>query len=358
MIGESRTGGGGAMSVAEIERGLARLRARNDGTLGARSSVLNLIVVTNEAAAGQVTRVIEDLAGRHPSRALVMISDPEEGYTNLAVELSVFCGTRGEDSDVCAEGIRLHVEGPPAGHLESFAGPLLIPDLPVFLWYPNGDIPASPRCDGMSALAGRLILDTGATGDPEGALRALAHLVGHEDSPAVGDLQWSALSPWRSLVTDFFVPPERAGELQRIRHVDVQYAPDAGSRALLFSGWLSSCLGWLPEAASRTQDGGREISFSGPSGMVTVRLSPNPSDVALRQTRLSCDGGLAFEVSRHKQAAEARSCVLRGEEVVGERTVHLGPSDTGALLGEELRLVGRDEVYEATLRRAVEILDL
>ena len=361
MIGEFRTApdGGGAMSLGEIERGLARLRANDDGTPGARASVLNLIVVTNEEAAEGVTRVINELSGRYPSRALVMISDPEEERTNLEIGISVFCNVRGGgNTNVCAEGVTLHVEGPPARHLESLAGPLLLPDLPVFLWYPNGDIPASPRCDGMAALADRIVLDTGAADDPESSLRAVLELVRHEETPAVGDLQWAGLSPWRSLVTELFSHTERAGSLQEIRRVEVQYAPDARSRALLFSGWLSSCLGWQPESVSRTEGGGREISFSGPSGTVTVLLTPNDSDAALRRVRLLCDGGFSFEVSRHRESTDARSCVLRDGEPIGERTVHLGPSDTGALLGEELRLVGRDEVYEAALRRAVEILNL
>ncbi|QIN80545.1 hypothetical protein GBA65_20810 [Rubrobacter marinus] len=359
MIGESRAipEGGGAMSVAEIERGLARLRANDDGTLGARASVLNLIVVTDEESAEGVARIINELSGRYPSRALVMIADPEEGRTNLEIGLSVFCNTRGgAGTNVCAEVVTIHVEGPPAEHLESLAGPLLIPDLPVFLWYPNGDIPASPRCDGMAALAGRIVLDTGAVEDTEGSLRAVAELVSYEETPAVGDLQWAALSTWRSLVADLFAPPERACELGKIRRVEVQYAPDARSRALLFSGWLSSCLGWRPESASRAENGGRELVFSGPSGPVTVRLTPNESDAALRRVRIFCDDEYTFEVSRSRESTDARSAVLRGDEVVGERTVHLGPSDTGALLGEELRLVGRDEVYEAALRRAVEIL--
>lgn len=361
VIGEFRTApdGGSAMSLAEIERGLSRLRASEDGALGARASVLNLIVVTNEDSAEDVTRIINELSGRYPSRALVMISDPEEERANLEIWLSVYCNRRGgADTNVCAEGVTLHVEGPPARHLESLAGPLLLPDLPVFLWYPNGDIPASPKCDGMAALAGRIVLDTGAAPDPEGSLRAVADLVGHEETPAVGDLQWAALSPWRSLVRDLFVPPERAGELGRIRRVEVQYAPDARSRALLFAGWLSSCLAWRPESVSRMGEGGRELTFSGPSGTVAVLLIPNDSDAALRRVRLSCDDDLSFEVSRHKESTDARSAVMRDDKLVGERTVHLGPSDTGALLGEELRLVGQDEVYEAALRRAVEIMDL
>ena len=49
---------------------------------------------------------------------------------------------------------------------------------------------------------------------------------------------------------------------------------------------------------------------------------------------------------------------MRGEDLVAERTVHLGSFDLGVLVGEELRFRGCDEVYEAALRAAVEVLDL
>jgi hypothetical protein len=49
---------------------------------------------------------------------------------------------------------------------------------------------------------------------------------------------------------------------------------------------------------------------------------------------------------------------MRGENLVAERTVHLGRFDLGVLVGEELQFRGCDETYEAALRTAVEILDL
>ena len=49
---------------------------------------------------------------------------------------------------------------------------------------------------------------------------------------------------------------------------------------------------------------------------------------------------------------------MREDELLAERTVHLGSFDLGVLLGEELRYRGRDEAYEDALRAAVEILDL
>ena len=94
MIGEARQApGGGRMSVGQIERELGKLRANDDGTLALRSSVLNLIVVTDEESAQEITASVSKLAGRHPARAVVFIADPE-GESNVDVRLSAFCNVR------------------------------------------------------------------------------------------------------------------------------------------------------------------------------------------------------------------------------------------------------------------------
>ena len=347
------------MSAGQIEWELARLRMNKDGTLGARASVLNLVAVTNEESAQDVARVIRELSGHYPSRAIFMISDPDEGETNLEIGLSAFCVERGGiDGQVCAEQITVHVEGPPARHLESLAGPLLIPDLPVFLWYPNGDVPRSPGCDGMAALADRLVLDSGAADDCEAFLRGAANLLGESSLPAVGDLRWAALSPWRSLVADLFAPPERAGELEMIRHVEIEHHEANECQALLLAGWLSSALGWRPQSLEPTEEG-RTFGLAGASGDVTVELTPeDPSGAASSRVRLLSEE-LTFEIraSRSGEHAEACSTVMRGDELVGERTVRLGSSEVGLLLGEELKLLGRDEIYESALEQTVRMLD-
>jgi glucose-6-phosphate dehydrogenase assembly protein OpcA len=216
VIGETRESpGNGPMSVAEIEHELGKLRANEDGTLALRSSVLNLIVVTDEEAAPEVTRSVSNLAGRYPARAILLISDPE-GARNVEVGLSAFCNVRGGGgAQVCAEQVTIHAEGPPANHLESLAGPLLIPDLPVFLWYPGAFSPHAPEFAAMADLADRVIVDSAAREDREDSLREMAALIEGENMPAVGDLQWVGLSPWRSLLADAFAAPERAGELER-----------------------------------------------------------------------------------------------------------------------------------------------
>ncbi|HEX2729480.1 MAG TPA: glucose-6-phosphate dehydrogenase assembly protein OpcA [Rubrobacteraceae bacterium] len=344
------------MSVEQIEHELAQLRMNEDGTLALRSSVLNLIVVTDEESAGEVTRAVSAIAGRYPSRAIVLISDPD-GESNVDVQLSAFCNVRGGGgAQVCAEQVTIHAEGAPAGHLDSLAGPLLISDLPVFLWYPGVFSPSSPEFAGMAEISDRIILDSAASGDHERCLRGIHALLDNPETPAIGDLQWVGLSPWRSLLADTFSSPERAEELEKIERVEVLYAPGGECRALLLAGWLASTLGWSAEGVSR--NGERvEVEFAGPAGQITVEMSPSSPDARLRRIRVYSKE-YSFQISRRRELSDVRTTVKRGDELVAERTVHIGTFDLGVLVGEELQYRGRDRAYEAALGVAVEILDL
>ncbi len=357
MIGESRQApGGGRMSVGQIEHELAKLRTNEDGTLALRSSVLNLIVVTDEESAPEITNSVSKLAGRYPARAVVFIADPE-GESNVDVRLSAFCNVRGGGgAQVCAEQVTIHAEGPPATHLESLAGPLLIPDLPVFLWYPGEFSPRSSEFAAMAELADRVIVDSAAGENREDCLCEIAAMLEGPAAPAIGDLQWVGLSPWRSLLADTFGAPERAGELEKIKRAEILYAPGGENRALLLVGWLASTLGWKAESATR-EGNDRKLEFSGPSGSISVELSPDSPDARLRRIRLY-SSGYSFQVSRHRALSDVRTTVMRGDELLAERTVHLGSFDLGVLVGEELRYRGHDEAYEGALRTAVEVLDL
>ncbi len=208
----------------------------------------------------------------------------------------------------------------------------------------------------MADLADRVILDSAASESHEACLREIAALVEDPATPAIGDLQWVGLSPWRSLLADTFGSPERAGELEKIERVEVLYAPSGENRALLLTGWLASTLRWKAESMSRDGDG-RRIEYSAPSGTVSVELSAGSPDARLRRIRLYSEEH-SFQVSRHRELSDVRSTVMRGDELLAERTVHLGSFDLGVLVGEELGYRGHDEAYERALAAAVETLCL
>ena len=91
MIGETRESpGGGLMGVEQIERELGQLRMNEDGTLGLRASVLNLIVVTDEESAGDVIQSFDGVALSDANAAL-------EAYGKLdrAAQVQVAVSRRG-----------------------------------------------------------------------------------------------------------------------------------------------------------------------------------------------------------------------------------------------------------------------
>ncbi|MBA2693195.1 MAG: glucose-6-phosphate dehydrogenase assembly protein OpcA [Rubrobacter sp.] len=340
-----------ADSLQHVERELGRLRMNDDGTLGLRASVLNLIVVVGEESAEGVARSIADLANRHPSRSIILVSDAE-GEASLDVRLSAFCSLRGGAGDnVCSEQITVHAAGPTALHLESVAGPLLVPDLPTFVFYPE-DVPDS--ADGVTRLADRVILDSSSsTGVPE-SFRRIARLVRDPAPPHAIDLQWTALTPWRALTRELFSSPERAAELPNIHEVEVMHTTGGEGRTMLFAGWLASSLGWRPKENRRPVSGFVFESHSG--GEIIFRTSSSTDDADLSRITLRA-GECSFVISRHKELTEAHISVERGGEEIARRAVRIGRFDMGAMLGEELKFKGRDPIYESSLEKVMEMME-
>jgi glucose-6-phosphate dehydrogenase assembly protein OpcA len=172
---------------------------------------------------------------------------------------------------------------------------------------------------------------------------------------SVGDLQWTALSPWRALARELFSSSERAAELVNIREVEMMHTRGGESRAMLFAGWLASSLGWEPKGGG--PNSGREFVFDGPSGEeIVFRTSPSTDDADLSRITLRA-GECSFVISRHKELTEAHISVERGGEEIARRAVRIGRFDMGAMLGEELKFKGRDPIYESSLEKVMEMME-
>jgi len=161
--------GAPADGVAALERELARLRrvqsahARELVRPIARASVLNLIVYADrEEHARRAARSISDLALRHPSRAIVVLADrgrqreQSERRIEMHCQLPVPDGAR----QVSYEQILVRATGDVDDRLASAVIPLLVPDLPVFLWW-TGTPPLGGRSFAdLLRLTDRLIVDS------------------------------------------------------------------------------------------------------------------------------------------------------------------------------------------------------
>ena len=363
-------------SVSALERELARLRrssgahAKEHGVPVARASVLNLVVfATREIHARRAAATIDQLATRHPSRAIVIVADREPGGGPPELEMHCHLSHPDGAQQVSYEQILIRARGAADRRLVSAVIPLLLPDLPVFLWWTETPPLDLPFFDDLLRLANRLIVDSGDFARPDRTLPRL-HAVARAGDRRYGvtDFNWTRITPWRELVMQFFDVPAWRPFLDTITGIRVGFAVDADGReihpsqALLFIAWLASRLGWTAiESLAPSEAGGLLFAMRRPDGQeIPVRVRPRfirgLSEGDLSGLRIqSEDGGrhAEFVVKRSEATTHATALVTVGGRGMSERIVPLGRPGVSELLGEELTIARSDSIYEDALAALV-----
>lgn len=357
-----------AHSVAEIESLLAQLRRRasaqaREAMLPARAAVLNVVVyATREVHAERAAKSIRVLADRHPSRALVLFQDhvpaePLDADVTLHCHLPQAAGT-----NVRYEQIVVRARTQAAERLRSIVIPLLIPDLPVFLWWTGTPPFATAQFRDLLGLVDRLVVDSADFARPE---RELPELLGcvleARGGNGVTDLNWTRLTPWRELLAQFFDVPAWRLFLDRITGLHVSFAVDMDGRAihpsqaLLLLGWLAARLGWFPEdQMAPSEAGGLLFRMRRPDGApLWVRVQPRfrkgVDEGDLTSILLNAEGA-AFEIGYvDDESPHVATAVRRHGGAPIRRTVLLPKPSVVELLGEEFTITGSDATYEEAL---------
>jgi len=361
--------GARAASVDAIERELSRLRraaaahAREHGLALGRTSVLNLVVYAErEAHARRAARTVSDLALRHPCRAIVVLADRDREGVVASVQLHCHVPPAEGAKPVLYEQILARVRGDFDERIASVVIPLLVPDLPVFLWW-TGTPPSQARhLDDLVILADRLIVDSADFARPDRTLPDVAHLARHR--VGITDLNWGRLTHWRELIAQFYDVPTWRPFLDGITGIRTGFAVDMDGRdihpsqALLLLGWLASRLGWRKvEALAPSEAGGALFRMARADGApVMVRLRPRfergleTGDVSGVRLQAAAGGGTAeFVIKRAPDERHATATAIIDGVVRAERVVPLPPLGMRELLGEELAISGSDHVYENAL---------
>src|SRR5215207_5634349 len=241
-----------------------------------RACVLNLVVYAEgPEERAEVDELLGAIVERHPCRAIVLAADRGAAEARLEAFVSTRCQLSSRGSKrICGEQITIEAAGPAADTASTAVAPLLVPDVPVFLWWkdiPHYDDKLFTRLAGM---ADRIVIDSASFDRPHDDLRRLAGLLAG-GRVRLSDLNWGRLTSWRALVAGFWDVGDYRGSLARIERVVIEYDPPDRSRAeiapkaLLALGWLASCLGWEVAGAGSTfdddrarfvlRDGGREV---------------------------------------------------------------------------------------------------
>lgn len=292
----------------------AMISARRAVGAPAIGMVLTLVIVTDEENAYDALKAASDSSREHPSRIIAVIkrvsrSPRARRDARLDAEVRV-----GSDSG-SGETVVLRLHGELANHAQSVVLPLLLPDAPVVLWWPQ-DAPADPAKDALGALAQRRITDTYSAEHPldELAVRAATY------RPGDTDLAWTRITPWRSMLAAAL--DQQPAE---VISATVEGESDNPSCELL-AMWLADR---LQVPVERTTSGG--------PGLTAVRMTTKNGDIVLDRA----DGSLA-------------TLCMVGQP---DRAVALKRRETAELLAEELRRLDPDNIYESTVKFGVERLE-
>ncbi|MET7638992.1 glucose-6-phosphate dehydrogenase assembly protein OpcA [Streptomyces sp. NPDC005438] len=293
---------------SQINAALVRSR-RATGT-PAIGMVLTLVIVTDEGNHYDALKSAREASKEHPSRILVVVRRPGRSPRDRAIaRLDAEVRLGGESGT--GETVLLRLHGELASHSYSVVLPLLLPDAPVVVWWPE-DAPEVPSEDLLGKLAQRRITDAAATEDPTATLELRSRTY----APGDTDLAWTRITPWRSML---------AAALDQ-RHPVIASAEVEGE-GYNPSGELLAL--WL---AARLEVPVRRTLSEGP-GITAVRLNTSEGDICLDRA--------------HGSLAEL---AVPGQP---DRHVALHRRSTAELLTEELRRLDPDPAYEQAIRHGV-----
>lgn len=377
---------------------------RTSQNLHVRTSVLNFVICAPDiATAQQASAILRDLSSTHIARVVLLILDPSEDAPST-VTTWVTLRSFPIISDIMRhsfEQVTVLASGAAIRSAATIIQPLLKPDLPVYLWWLH-DPTDNEAFRRLANSSNRVIIDSNSFSSPEQGVSILYRFLQTEPNCAISDLNWGRITAWRQLVAQFFDVPEFKIYLPGIHTIEIEHAvssPEQSlgeaseislnpTRALFLAAWLKESLNWhvanvtdhnpatghytwltmrttgpLPILADSSDKTGK----LGRSGQGNIFIRPRtqsavqPGSICLIRLTSTVDNQRAiFTIDREGDADHVLTQVELSNGTSAtppQRTVSVSATHPiNELLHEELEILGRDHLYEETLRQMSELL--
>jgi glucose-6-phosphate dehydrogenase assembly protein OpcA len=359
-----------ASELSKLHTELTHAENAHDEHPHPRNCVLNLVVaVSDEKQEAAVQAAVQAVASGHPLRAIILRRSSAEGE-GLDAEITTQAHRLVRGRSVQLEQVTLKVRGQTAEHTASLVDPLLVPDVPTYLWWTGTPPLAEQGLRDALAACDVLIVDSAQFENLVQAfldLAALAERLGGR--LGFVDLRWVRQKPWRETLAQFFAPESRREMLAGLERVVVESIGEGTAGrvgGMLLGGWLMSALDWrLTDATSSTHAGSEVLLKRANGRMIQLTLraveQANLPPGALRSIHFDghADGK---EFATHMEVRPDRSdhahvrIDIGRVETLHQRLAMPQPTDSGLLL-HALSAVRRDGVYFRSLDAAAKLLD-
>ncbi len=389
-----------ATTIDDIEKELSRIWAQpatgvegGDGPsprhAATRTSVMNLVIVAGDGETGARTaETISRLAGRHPSRTLIVLLADPDGPPWLDGRIQAHCMLpRADAPESCTEMVYLTAGGETGRHLAALVTPLLVHDLPVTTWWPGEPPLGTEVAEELLEQTDRLVVDGSTwTFDGLGRLGQLAALYDHHPRISIRDFAFVRQSRWREAIATVFNMPDFLPYLGYVRRLSVTYgtrdetgAPGTTNvvKPLYHVAWLASRLGMkvlvpLTPVVSKGPAPRLRPGEKAPlhRGLAAKLRDPRSGEVGV-VIRPIASGAPAGTTLRLEILAERRGSELRADVTAEAENVHVHAWLDGVealdrtfkaprrgdidLLAEALEGGSRDTVASGTIRMAARL---
>lgn len=356
------------VDLREIDDAIKQLRMERNVS-STQTYILNLVVFAGaEANADFAQSVAAAVAACYPSRAVIVHTvRGDEGRVDAAI--TVATDASGAYGHSGSEEIILHAVGDGVRQVAATALTLLIPDIPVVLWWPGESPFVHPTFNVLMDASDQLIVDSARFEDTLAMLERMQSLAHDEYAGVIfTDLAWLRVVAWRELTAQFFDAATTRPYLDNVQRVSITYAVQPGLsvqpvHALLLGSWLATRLGW--EAVPNLRRLGREILLvlRQRETPVTIECSarpmadiPNGAILSVTLHAQAGDSGATFNLERSTDDANHihATATIEGQPPQ-ERVLPVGERDAADIICDEVSAVRRDHIYEEALRFLVHL---
>ena len=341
--------GGIPVALPQIEKELNRFwrrQAQSEDRAVLRASTLTLIIITRSEEQYQSgLQAFPDLINHHPGRIIMVrqgvatAGGQVEGFISAHCQLAHPGGRQ-----LCCEQITLLCPPEQEWTLHGILLPLLLPDLPVFLWWPEEPGVSLQPLQSLWSFIDRLIINSsrlqGTWQDFRRTCDALARLHGQV---LVTDLGWSGVTNWREAIARCFDAPAGTAWLEGMERVRLTFSrPGQRAAGYWLLAWLATLLDWQPADAAVPV-----FSRSGRTIIIDQLVEEAAEEQGLWRVELfaQLDGQKRHYIITRQ--GQERLTIDDGEREIEWRSP---VSPDGELMCRELDMAGGDELFQRICR--------
>lgn len=268
------------IELVDIDKELKRQWDEARGEKKTRASLFNLIIYAKKnERAGYYQDLVKSVVSKFPCRVILVMSDDS---ATEHLKTSVRSETIGTGSNqIFCEIITIEVAGSLKERVYFVMLPHLLPDLPIYLLWTKDPALKSDLLPRLEKIATRIIFDSEETSNiTEYAQTTLGLL--QRFHCEIGDLNWSALSGWRKIMSDFFDSEDNYHLLQKAKKVEITFVKNKDTthrhseiEAAYLQSWLAAILHWRFHSFDEAE-GHLRLSYETMHGVCNVFLTGKP----------------------------------------------------------------------------------